>query len=160
MPQQNLKCSTDETQAIYDAAPVLKWAGGKSQLLPALREHLPPELHQNKIKTFIEPFVGSGAVFFDLVNNFTFQKIYLFDINPELVILYNSLKDDVETVVKELGRYQDLYLKRDEDDRKIFFYEIREKYNDNVLNVHSSLKKQSSSFQTRSDDYLLKSHLF
>ena len=104
--------------------------------------------------------MGSGAVFFDLVNNFTFQKIYLFDINPELVILYNSLKDDVETVVKELGRYQDLYLKRDEDDRKIFFYEIREKYNDNVLNVHSSLKKQSSSFQTRSDDYLLKSHLF
>lgn len=51
---------------INDAKPVLKWAGGKTQLLPQLNELLPPKLKVNDIKTYIEPFVGGAAMFFNL----------------------------------------------------------------------------------------------
>lgn len=47
----------------FHAKPVLKWAGGKGMLLPQITEHLPTKLKCGAIKRYIEPFVGSGAVF-------------------------------------------------------------------------------------------------
>ncbi|WP_052345365.1 DNA adenine methylase [Alkaliflexus imshenetskii] len=51
------------------AKPFLKWAGGKGQLLPKFQELYPPQLKEHKIKTFYEPFLGSGAVFLMLCKN-------------------------------------------------------------------------------------------
>ena len=61
--------------------PLLKWAGGKRQLLPALSEHYPPTFSR-----YVEPFVGSGAVFFDLLNIGRLDRceIQLCDVNPDL----------------------------------------------------------------------------
>lgn len=61
------------------AKPVLKWAGGKTQLLPQLNELLPPKLKVNAIKTYIEPFVGGAAMFFNLYKSYDFQNVYLFE---------------------------------------------------------------------------------
>ena len=73
-----------------DCKPVLKWAGGKGQLLQQIEQKLPLKLKMGGIKRYIEPFVGGGAVFFDIYNNYQIQEAFLFDINPELVILYNE----------------------------------------------------------------------
>ena len=67
------------------AKPFLKWAGGKSQLLPEIMSRLPNNFSQ-EINTYVEPFLGGGAVFFRMENTFQFDKIILSDINPELVL--------------------------------------------------------------------------
>lgn len=78
------------------ARPFLKWAGGKSQLLPYLLELIPKQFNK-----YIEPFVGGGALFFALGNSNT----VLADSNEELVITYTTVRDDVENLIDRLRGY-------------------------------------------------------
>ena len=56
--------------------PFIKWAGGKTELLPVLEDNLPQQIRENKeIDTYIEPFVGAGAFFIYLASNYKFNKI-------------------------------------------------------------------------------------
>lgn len=119
-----------------NAKPVLKWAGGKGMLLPQITEHLPTKLKFGAIKRYIEPFVGGGAVFFELVNNYNFEGAYLFDINPELVILYNVIKNNVEELIAELSALQQSY--NQSADKNAFYYAIRDKYNQFDKNVDAN----------------------
>ena len=78
--------------------PLLKWAGGKRQLLPALAEHYPPTFTR-----YIEPFVGSGAVFFDLLNAGRLAPgDQLADVNADLIGCYRTLRDRPEEVIRAL----------------------------------------------------------
>lgn len=79
--------------------PLLKWAGGKRQLLPVLAEHYPPTFSR-----YIEPFMGSAAVFFDLLNSgrLTRKAIVLADVNPDLIGCYRMLRDRPEAVIRAL----------------------------------------------------------
>ena len=61
------------------AKPFVKWAGGKGQLLCAIRKKYPAELGE-KITKYAEPFIGGGAVFFDVLNQYNFDEIYISDI--------------------------------------------------------------------------------
>ena len=83
--------------------PILKWAGGKRQLLPALRPFYPPAFNR-----YIEPFVGSGAVFLDLYNKGLLEgrEVRLSDINADLVGCYLAVRDAVENVIDELERLE------------------------------------------------------
>ncbi len=74
--------------------PFLKWAGGKTQLLPEILKHLPDE-----IPFYIEPFVGGGAVFFALVRAGRIQNARLADRNPALVEVWQQVRDAVEAVI-------------------------------------------------------------
>lgn len=116
-------------EIVNTAKPVLKWVGGKSQLLSQLNELLPPKLKVNAIKTYIEPFVGGGAMFFNLYKMYDFTNIYLFDTNRELVILYNAIKRDVNLLIKELSLLSDEYFKLPEDGRNDYYYTRRDEYN-------------------------------
>jgi DNA adenine methylase len=80
--------------------PLLKWAGGKRQLLPVLAEHYPPTFSR-----YIEPFMGSAAVFFDLLNSgrLTRRAIMLADVNPDLIGCYRTLRDRPEAVIRALN---------------------------------------------------------
>lgn len=109
------------------ARPVLKWAGGKGQLLPVISQHLPKELQQGNIKRYIEPFVGGGAVFFYLASKYEFDEVYLFDINPELVILYNVIKNNVQSLISELSKIQTQYFAT--EDQTKYYYDRRDEYN-------------------------------
>ena len=109
------------------ARPVLKWAGGKGQLLPVISQYLPKELQQGNIKRYIEPFVGGGAVFFDLASKYEFDEVYLFDINPELVILYNVIKNNVQSLISELSKIQTQYFAT--EDQTKYYYDRRDEYN-------------------------------
>lgn len=105
--------------------PFLKWAGGKGQLLGIINENLPASF-----ETYIEPFVGSGAVVFDLLSNKTdLKKAVINDINSDLVNTYTSIRDNCERLVQELYDLQENYLAENEDGRKTMFYDIRDKYN-------------------------------
>lgn len=83
--------------------PFVKWVGGKRQLIKQFREMglYPPEGFDPMKNSFFEPFVGGGAVFFDLLP----EKAYLSDMNFDLVTTYNVIKNDVENLIKSLKRH-------------------------------------------------------
>lgn len=116
-------------RVVNAAKPVLKWAGGKSQLLSQLNELLPPKLKVNAINTYIEPFVGGGAMFFNLCKMYDFKNVYLFDTNRELIILYNAIKHDVKLLIEELNHISNEYFSLSEQDRDKYYYLRRDEYN-------------------------------
>jgi len=79
------------------AEPFVKWAGGKRQLLPELRKYVPPYYGR-----YIEPFVGGGALFFDLLPD----RAIVNDSNEELVITYLVIKDNVDELIEKLLEYE------------------------------------------------------
>lgn len=92
--------------------PFVKWVGGKRQLLAQFRRLnlYPPELFDIKTGRYFEPFVGGGAVFFDLLP----EKGFLSDLNKELVTTYNVIKNDVENLISSLKKHKvdkDYFLK-------------------------------------------------
>lgn len=81
--------------------PVLKWAGGKRQLLPQILGRLP-----QKIETYYEPFVGGGAVFFALAHERRFKKAVLTDQNRDLVAVYRALKTNLKALIELLKEHE------------------------------------------------------
>lgn len=97
-------------------APVLKWVGGKRQLLETFRPLLP-----KRITTYCEPFVGGGALLFSLQPN----TAYINDINPELILVYTVIKENVDGLIAELEKFENsaeqFYAVRDWDrDREYY----------------------------------------
>jgi DNA adenine methylase len=92
--------------------PFLKWAGGKTRLLPRILEHVPKE-----IVNYHEPFLGGGAVFFALRNRLR-GDAYLSDLNGELINAWRAVQSNPEALVKALDEYTLL-------DSKEFYYQIR-----------------------------------
>ncbi len=121
------------------AKPFLKWAGGKGQLINTFDEMFPNELKEGKIKIYIEPFVGGGAVLFYVLQNYDIEKAYINDINRELINCYRCIKADVNEVVKQLAMLEKEYLSC--DDRTKYFYNVRDRYNDIHLNSHLDFEK-------------------
>ena len=77
--------------------PFLKWAGGKTQLLNILRNNYP----SGKTK-YAEPFVGGGAVLFDILQRQQFQEIYISDKNQKLIYTYQVIRDSVRPLISIL----------------------------------------------------------
>lgn len=94
--------------------PFIKWAGGKKQLIEQFAPFFP-----KKIEVYYEPFVGSGVVaFFLLERHHEIKKIYLSDINEELIITYNVVKNNIEDLIELLKKYK-------RNHNKEFYYKIR-----------------------------------
>ena len=102
------------------AKPFLKWAGGKTALLPELLEAAP-----ERIETYYEPFVGGGALFFALQAEGRFQRAVLSDSNAELINAYTQVRDNVEGLIRTLHVHQRKY--RAASDRAEYYYTIRGK---------------------------------
>ena len=122
-------------------SPFLKWAGGKGRLLPVLKENFPVELGK-EINKYVEPFVGGGAVLFDILSTYNLKKIYINDVNDELINTYNVIKNDVEALIEILNQIQNEYLILDKDKRKEFYYSKRELFNkyktENILDTETA----------------------
>jgi DNA adenine methylase len=99
------------------ARPFLKWAGGKTQLLQQLARFYPPK---GTVKRYIEPFLGSGAVFFHFKAMVGPRRVLLWDNNRELIDSFKAVQDNVGQVIKLLSRYR-------EQHSKDFFLAMREK---------------------------------
>lgn len=111
------------------AGPFLKWAGGKSQLLPVINQHYPQELLNGDIQTYVEPFAGGGAVFFDIQNRFRPTKSILIDTNPDLVLTYQIIQDDVTSLIHALDDMEKTYHGSAPDEQQAMFYRVRDEFN-------------------------------
>jgi DNA adenine methylase len=111
------------------AKPFLKWAGGKTQLLEQLRANYPQGLENGGITRYVEPFLGGGAVFLDVMQRSEIAEAHLYDINPELIVAYTAVQRDPEGLIERLAEYRQQYLEKDDTGRTEFFYGRREHYN-------------------------------
>jgi DNA adenine methylase len=111
------------------ARPVLKWAGGKGQLLEQIINYLPKELKTGQITRYIEPFIGGGALFFFIAQNYAVRELYISDSNAELIVLYTTIQQRPKDLIRILGDIEKNYHALTAEKQKEFFYEIREKYN-------------------------------
>ncbi|SUP53191.1 Modification methylase DpnIIA [Weeksella virosa] len=113
------------------AKPFLKWAGGKTQLINDIERTLPTEI-TNKKFTYIEPFVGSGAVLFWMLNNFPeLEKAVINDINKDLINTYKTIATNPKELISILEILQNEFhnLEGSEENKKLYYYNKRELYN-------------------------------
>lgn len=111
------------------ARPFLKWAGGKSQLLPEIRKVYPEGLGTT-ITRYAEPFLGGGAVLLDMLSTYRLEAVYASDTNGELINAYCCVRDRLEELLERLHRLEEDYLSLDSQARKDFYYRIRAQFNE------------------------------
>jgi len=105
--------------------PVLKWAGGKRQLLSEIDKYIP-----NRITTYYEPFIGGGAVLFDMQP----KKAIINDFNSELINVYLTIKNNVDELIVDLTTH-----KNEED----YYYKVREMDRTGELELLTDVQKAS-----------------
>lgn len=116
--------------------PFVKWAGGKTQLLPILLENF-----QYECKIYIEAFIGGGALFLTILDNLEetqFEKIIINDINKKLITTYEVIRDNINNLIYELKNIENSYNSLETfEEKENLFYQIRDEFN---LNNTDSLK--------------------
>lgn len=117
------------------AKPFLKWAGGKTQLLPTIDFFLPESFGREKDITYIEPFVGGGAMLFFMLQKYTnIKRAVINDINPRLIKTYIVIRDDPYSLIDSLLELQEQFRAAgDSDGQKDFFLKIRYRFNQEKL---------------------------
>lgn len=122
----------EETQG---AKPFLKWAGGKRQLIPAIEAALPATLRRVRNLTYVEPFIGGGAVLFWMLQTFpNIRKAIVNDINPDLTTAYQVIQQRPQELIKALTIIQEAYYRLStEPARRAYFEEVRAEFNTRPL---------------------------
>jgi DNA adenine methylase len=119
------------------AKPFIKWAGGKTQLINKINELIPSDFINNKF-TYVEPFVGGGAMLFNILNNHSdnLKSIVINDINKDLINVYKIIKTKPEELIFILSFLEKKYheLDNDEEKKKEYYYEKRNIFN--KLNIN------------------------
>ena len=116
--------------------PFLKWAGGKTQLVDAIGSKFP--FQKDNSFVYIEPFVGSGAVLFWVLNNFqNLKKAVINDVNIDLINTYRVISDSVEELIPILKEWEEEYhaLSGDEKEKKVYYYSKRTLFNTRSLDA-------------------------
>ena len=117
------------------AKPFIKWVGGKGQLIGQLEALLPADFSERENVTYIEPFVGGGAMLFYMLQKYpNIKSAVINDINPDLTLCYQVVRDNPTELVKSLDAIQTEYRAlRTEEERKIFFLNKRDRFNTKSL---------------------------
>ena len=117
------------------AKPFIKWVGGKGQLIEQLEALLPADFSERENVTYIEPFVGGGAMLFYMLQKYpNIKSAVINDINPDLTLCYQVVRDNPTELVKSLDAIQTEYhALRTEEERKIFFLGKRDRFNTKSL---------------------------
>lgn len=125
----------------YQARPFIKWVGGKGQLLPQLEDALPAELYNGNF-TYVEPFVGGGAMLFFMLQKFpNIKKAVINDINTSLTDIYQMVKEYPEELILRLKKLEKEYKSLLSDEaKKEYFLITRNRFNEEDLD-----KKDKSS---------------
>ena len=121
--------------------PFVKWAGGKGQLLDVLKDNLPVGVG-TEITKYAEPFVGGGALLFALLNEYSFDEVYICDNNKELMNAYCVIRDYCSELTEMLSDIQAEYLSfADNEEKQAYYYERRERYNTLSLCENTRIEK-------------------
>jgi DNA adenine methylase len=125
--------------------PFLKWAGGKNQILAEIVSRFPQEIFETKrISQYIEPFIGGGALFFYLMTKFEIEEAIIIDRNIDLIITYNTVRDELDCLIKQLQILEKLYLSLDNNERANLFLLERERFNKEKKSVIQKRKEMIS----------------
>lgn len=100
-----------------------------------------PSDGEKALTKYAEPMVGGGALFFNILSKYDFEELYISDINAELINAYQVVKTDVENLIAKLNEMQLLFLPMDENGRKYFYYNIRERFNSTALTQETATDK-------------------
>ena len=122
-------------RAISKAKPFIKWVGGKGQLLEQLDAQLPADFDNWEDVTYIEPFVGGGAMLFYMLHRYpNIRHAVINDVNPDLTTCYRTVRDMPEQLITSLKEMQTAYNALEtEEGRKDFFLAVRDRYNEKNL---------------------------
>ena len=122
------------------AKPFVKWVGGKTQLLEEVKKSLPSNLKDRVGVTYVEPFIGGGAVMFWILQEYpNIERAIINDINSELVCTYKVVKSDVITLISELEKIQSEYIPLTADARKEYYNNKRKVFNSRrISNVETA----------------------
>lgn len=104
--------------------PFIKWAGGKKKVLPYIKGHYPTTINK-----YIEPFVGGGAVLFDILNNYDVKETYICDTNKELINAYKVIKKCPNELIAQLTKLENDYIPYTKNIRRDIYNYIRTQYN-------------------------------
>lgn len=128
---------------IFDnnAKPFLKWAGGKTQILNDIRKYY---IFDNNITKYVEPFIGGGAVLFDILNKYDLKEVYISDINAELINTYTCIKNNVEDLILMLGDIEKEFLRLDFESRKEYYILKRKEFNNIEISSDKYFIKKSA----------------
>jgi DNA adenine methylase len=118
------------------AKPVLKWAGGKGQLLKQIVAALPTGIYQGEIDRYVEPFIGGGAIFLWISQHCPIQEFYLSDVNQELILLYLTIQKEVNSLIEALKILEKEYFSLSIESRKSYFLEQRRQYNEQQSRIN------------------------
>lgn len=116
--------------------PFLKWAGGKGQLLKEIEKYYP---FDGNITKYAEPFVGGGAVLFDILSKYALEAVYIGDINAELINTYLVIRDGIDELIDMLAVMQNEFVPMNTDNRKVYYSAKRERFNDLKANGDDSI---------------------
>ena len=111
------------------AKPFVKWAGGKGSLISQLIENLPQDFARQPNVTYIEPFVGGGAMLFYMLTNYpNIKRAVINDVNEDLINCYLLIKNDPEKLITSLREIKDEYYQLATIEAKSqYYYQMREK---------------------------------
>lgn len=114
----------------YPAKPFVKWAGGKTQLLDEIEKALPQDLSQWENVVYVEPFVGGGAVLFWILQKHpNIRRAVINDKNRSLICTYRVVRDNVDSLINLLRRYENEYLSFEAAARAGYYWGMRELFN-------------------------------
>lgn len=112
------------------ARPFVKWAGGKGNLLQKLEALLPTDFDDLKDVTYIEPFVGGGAMLFHMLQTHkNIKKAVINDINPDLIHCYELIANNPRVLIERLKVIENKFYSVDANDRREIYYTYRNAYN-------------------------------
>ena len=119
------------------AKPFIKWVGGKTQLIEQLEALLPADFSEREDVTYIEPFVGGGAMLFYMLQKYpNIKSAVINDINPDLTLCYQVVRDNPSELIKSLDNIQsEYYALKTEEERKDYFLQQRRSFNAKNLNA-------------------------
>ena len=129
-----------EKETKTELKPFLKWVGGKGQLINEIEKLLP--IDGEKVLTkYAEPMVGGGALLFSILSKYDFEELYISDINAELINAYIVVRDNIALLVEKLTEMQAVFLPMNENGRKYFYYNARDKFNALQLSQETAVEK-------------------
>ena len=115
-----------------NAKPIIKWVGGKTQLLNTINDNLPQNISQ--FNTYMEPFIGGAAVLFYIVPKLpNIKNVFINDLNYKLTNLYTVVKNKHLKLINQLKTIQEEY--RKSEDPKMFYYNTRDSFNIYDMNM-------------------------
>ena len=120
---------------MVNVKPFIKWVGGKSQLIEQLDAQLPADFDSLEDVTYIEPFVGGGAMLFYMLQHYpNINHAIINDINPDLTTCYCIVRDNPKELIASLQDIENTYFSLNtEEARKEFFMVVRNRYNEKNL---------------------------